>query len=214
MSLSATVPVRLMRVSASVDLPWSMCAMMEKLRMFLAGTWSTAFGSILTLSPFLLGTTGVSAARTRTARLPESRGRRVGKNLADASPPPPSRARARARAAPSVAPRAAEGAMPDIALGRFALNPTTGEPARTVYPRRALCPSSVAPGRVTVASGSGLDSSSERGLSCGIVRPLPPRGSNRRRRDSVFPVYTNRSVDQTADNGNPIERGANKSRLL
>ena len=127
MSLSATVPVRLMRVSASVDLPWSMCAMMEKLRMFLAGTWSTAFGSILTLSPFLLGTTGVSAARTRTARLPpESRGRRVGKNLADASPPPPSRARARARAAPSVATRAAEGAMPDIALGSSALNPTIG----------------------------------------------------------------------------------------
>ena len=47
--------------------------------------------------------------------------------------------------------------MPDIALGRFALNPTTGEPARTVYPRRALCPSSSAPGRVTVASGSGLE---------------------------------------------------------
>ena len=94
--------------------------------MFLAGTWSTAFGSTLTLSPFLLGTTGVSAALTRTARLPETRGRRVGKNLADASPPPPSRTRARARAAPSVAPRAAEGAMPDIALGRFALNPTTG----------------------------------------------------------------------------------------
>ena len=33
MSLSATVPVREMRVSAKVDLPWSMCAMIEKLRM-------------------------------------------------------------------------------------------------------------------------------------------------------------------------------------
>ena len=33
MSRSATVPVREMRVSAKVDLPWSMCAMIEKLRM-------------------------------------------------------------------------------------------------------------------------------------------------------------------------------------
>ena len=177
MSLSATVPVRLMRVSASVDLPWSMCAMMEKLRMFLAGTWSTAFGSILTLSPFLLGTTGVSAARTRTARLPpESRGRRVGKNLADASPPPPSRARARARAAPSVAPRAAEGAMPDIALGRSALNPTTGAGTNRLPAPSAVSIRQRPPGRVTVASGSRTRAIEPiEAYPVGIVRPLPPR---------------------------------------
>ena len=187
MSLSATVPVRLMRVSASVDLPWSMCAMMEKLRMFLAGTWSTAFGSTLTLSPFLLGTTGVSAALTRTARLPETRGRRVGKNLADASPPPPSRARARARAAPSVATRAAEGAMPDIALGSSALNPKTGDgtnrlPAPSAVSVQQRPTPDVSPWPLVLARAS-------EAYPVGIVRPLPPRARVVNRDIAFFP-YT------------------------
>ena len=38
MSLVATVFVINSSVSASVDLPWSMCAMMEKLRICSAGT--------------------------------------------------------------------------------------------------------------------------------------------------------------------------------
>ena len=42
MSLSATVPVLMSSWSARVLLPWSMWAMIEKLRIFAVGTWKAA----------------------------------------------------------------------------------------------------------------------------------------------------------------------------
>ena len=142
--------------------------------MFLAGTWSTAFGSTLTLSPFLLGTTGVSAALTRTMRASrrragdaweaESRRRVAATAVAGEG------ARARLR----VANARAEGAMPDIALGSSALNPTIGGGTNRLRAPSAVSVRQAPPGRVTVASGS-PDSSDVAPSAVGIVRPLPPR---------------------------------------
>ena len=65
MSLVATVFVINSSVSASVDLPWSMCAMMEKLRNLLRGHLKHRVGVNLHRLLLLL-TTGVASAREET----------------------------------------------------------------------------------------------------------------------------------------------------
>ena len=66
MSRSLIVPVRSSRRSASVDFPWSMCAMMQKFRMRAWGVATAHMVSSPEVGPGGTGRAGAAAGRRRS----------------------------------------------------------------------------------------------------------------------------------------------------